>query len=315
MSEEGFSDQHVKISKCYKGRYSDIVKDIFNDSDALGARDELVKTFNVEETANAFQMVVPTWSPMKTINWIASRSITNGGVPNYIFYQDSFRYNFCSINSLLAQSPSMKFWNTTLNIRQLQDIYNGEEISQYNIVRSTSNDLVFDVSSRMASGMFSSNMIYCDLLSKTINNQRFDYLDSFSSSKHLNEFPMNSKKVMRRPQSCTVVYFNHQNMWDEFPSDYPETWVLSRRSLMQQITSYKAEITVPGRSDYRVGMIIELEQNTIRNQTSNEEAEDLINKGKFLVTSLVHRIAKNEMETIMEITRESIISDINQWKV
>ena len=315
MSEEGFSDQHVKISKGYRGKYSDIVKDIFNDGDALGSRDEVSKKFKIEETSNAFQMVVPTWSPMKTINWIASRSITKSGVPNYIFYQDSFNYNFCSINSLLAQQPSMKFWNTTLNIRQIQDIYKGEEISQYNIVRSTSNDLVFDVSSRMASGMFSSNMIYCDLLTKSINNQEFDYIDSFSSSKHLNEFPMNSKKIMRYPKSCTVVYVNHQNMWNDFPSDYPETWVLHRRSLMQQIGSYKAEITVPGRSDYKVGMIIELEQNTIRNQTSNEEAEDLMNKGNFLVTSIVHRIAKNEMEDVIEICRDSVISDINNWKV
>ena len=312
MSEEGFIDQHVKDSKAYKGSLSKMALDLFSDADALGARDEVVNKFVVEETANAFQLVVPTWSPMKAINWVAARSVSRKGkAANYLFYQDSFKYNFISINSLVTQQPTMKFWDTTLNVRQLQQATSSEEISQYNIVRSSAVDLLFDVATRMASGMFASKMIAYDILSKTVNIQQFDYINDFDKSNHLNKFPINSKKVMRNPNSCTITYPIHSSMFDEFSSDFPETWLLQRRSLLQQITSYRGEIVVAGRTDYKVGMVVELNFHTVRNHTTKEESEERYHKGNYLVASINHRITKNEHECIMSVIKDSIITNLN----
>ena len=170
MSELAYFDQRVKLNRAYKGNFGAMAKSIFNDADGLGAEGKVSDTFNIEETGNAFQFIPPNWTPMKALNWIASRSISRyGKAANYVFYQDNKNYNFVSINSLIAKEPSMKFWDTTLNIRQLEGLYKGEPITQYNIVRSMANDLVFDVSSRAVSGMYASKLISCDLLSKTVN--------------------------------------------------------------------------------------------------------------------------------------------------
>lgn len=312
MSEEAFGDQHVKVSKAYKGNIGQMAKSIFNDEDALGAREKVGNKFVIEETGNAFQFVVPTWSPMKALNWLATRSVSRkDNAANYVFYQDSFKYNFVSINSLIAKEPTLKLWDTTLNVRQLQKLNLSENISQYNIVRSVSNDLVLDVASRMASGMYASTMIACDILSKTVNIQEFDYIKTFKDTNHLNKYPVASPKVMRNPRSTIVVYTNHSSMFDEFSSDFPENWLLQRRSLMQQINSYQSEIVVAGRSDYYVGMVIELNMNTIRNHTSNpEDAEEKMHKGKYLVTAIANRFSKNEMESVMCIVKDSIISNL-----
>lgn len=312
MSEEAYFDQRVKLNRVYKGNFGTMASSIFNDDDALGVSKKVGDKFLVEETGNAFQFLPPNWTPMKALNWIASRSVSRyGKAANYVFYQDSYNYNFVSINSLIGKEPSMKFYNTTLNIRQLENIYKGEAITQYNIVRSMSNDLIFDVSSRAVSGMYASTMIACDLLSKTVNVQKYDFRNEFDTTNHLNKYPMNSTKVARNPKACTVVYTSHINMWEEFSSDYPETWLLQRRSLMQQINSYKAEIVVPGRSDYKCGMTIQLEMNTVRNHSiDSEEALEVMHKGKYLVTGIMHRIAKNEHECIMSLAKESIITNL-----
>jgi hypothetical protein len=138
-----------------------------------------------------------------------------------------------------------------------------------------------------------------------------DELSEFKATNRLNQYPLNSSKVARNPKACIVVYTNHINMWDEFESDEPEKWLLQRRSLIQQIKSYKGEIVVAGRTDYFAGMTIELECNTVRNHTIDPElAVDMLNKGKYLVTSIMWRIAKNECEAIMTLARDSIITDL-----
>jgi len=100
------------------------------------------------------------------------------------------------------------------------------------------------------------------------------------------------------------------NMYDEFQSDDPETWLLQRRSLVQQIGSYVSEITVAGRSDYVCGMTIELETNTVRNHPTSEDAVEKMNKGKFLVVAIHHRISKAEMECILRVVKESLIINL-----
>ncbi len=317
MSEEGYCDAHVKLARGFKGNLATIAKQIFNDFDSLAVNEAVSKKIVIEDTANAFQILVPNWSPFKTLNWVASRSTSvakeegQKEVANYVCYQDVFKYNFVSINSLIdVQEPAMKFYNTTLNVRQLAGIYHGENITQYNIIRTMANDLVFDISSRLASGMFASRMIACDLLSKTINIQEFDYIDSFKNSKHLNPYPMNSKKVMRNPSSCVVTYVMQNQAFDEFQSDFPEDWLLQRRSLMQQINSYTAEIVVPHHSSYYVGMVVDIFFATVRNNKNDSDAEETLNKGRYLVTAINTRLSKSEGESILCVVKESIIRDL-----
>ncbi|MDD4242727.1 MAG: hypothetical protein PHG08_00305 [Bacilli bacterium] len=310
MSEEAFSDLHVKISKAYKGVLSEIAKSVFSDGDALGAREEVANKLVVEKTDNSFAVVVPTWSPIKTLNWLAARSINKNGVANYVFYQDSFNYNFISIDQLMSKDPKIVFWDTTLNVRQLQDVYKGEDISAYNIVRQSTNDLAFDISTKMMTGVFSSTMINCDLLNRSINIQEFDYIDSFDKSNHLNKYPTNSSKVMRNPHSCVVMYVNHHQMFDNIESDYPEKWLLQRRSLTRQIDSYRTEIVVAGRTDYKCGTVVDYRFNTVRSHDTDDEAEELLNKGNYLIAAINHRIAKNEHECIIQLVKDSSIMDL-----
>ena len=95
-------------------------------------------------------------------------------------------------------------------------------------------------------------------------------------------------------------------MHDEFGTDDPMSWVLERKSLMQQIEAYSVDITVPGRSDIFVGKTIDFEYNTIQFYESAEDAKETVYSGKYLITSINHRISRQEYELVMTLSKDSI---------
>lgn len=313
MSVEAFVDMHIKLGKSYKGNLSKIAARLFTDNDALGASDEIAKKSVFEETANAYQFVVPGWSPMKAINWIAARSVSRDfKTSNYLFYQDNFKYNFVSIDSLIVKPSTMKFVYTNINVKQLEK-NQLPGFSAYNIVRHAINDVVFDISDRMLHGAYASKLVVYDILSKKVYNQELDYIKDFGKTKHLNKFPFNSSKITRNPLSHIIYYPTHQGMFDEFGIDDPEMWVLQRSSLMNQIESHKTEITVPGRSDYYVGMTIDYVFNTVQHhdkKNGDKDAVENYHSGKYLVSAINHRFSRNEHECILSLVKDSITSNL-----
>lgn len=310
MSTEAFTDLHVKIGRAYRGQFSDIARRIFTEADALGAADDVAAKLRIEETSNGFKFVAPGWSPMKCINWVASRSISRAyNSSNYLFYQDNFRYNFVSIDSLIDQEPVINYINKSVNIRTIENSVELQGLdnlpNRYNIVRSASNDLVFDVTDRMLNGMYAGKLISYDIMSKKVNIKTYDYFDDFRKTKHLNEYPLNSPKLLRNPNSYVTYYPMHYYMHDGFETDEPASWVLQRRSLMRQIDAYSSEIVVAGRSDIHVGQTITYTQNTIQHHTNDDDAIDNTHTGKYLITAICHRFSQNEHEMVLSISKDS----------
>ena len=310
MSVEAFTDLHVKIGRAYRGQFSDIARRIFSEADALGADENAVRNLRIDETENGFKFVAPGWSPMKCINWVASRSISRKyKSANYLFYQDNFRFNFVSLDSLIDQEPVMHYINKSVNIRTLEttvELQGSTDIpTRYNLVRSASNDLVFDVTDRMLNGMYAGKLIAYDIMSKKVNIKTFDYFDEFKKSKHLNEYPLNSPKMLRNPNSYVTYYPMHYYMHDGFETDEPAKWVLQRRSLMRQIDAYSSEIVVAGKTDVHVGQTITYTQNTVQHHVNDDDAIDYSHTGKYLITAICHRFSQNEHEMVLSISKDS----------
>jgi len=310
MSSEAFTDLHVKIGRAYRGQFSDIAKRIFTEADALGVSEDVAVRARIEETSNGFKFVAPGWSPMKCINWVASRSISRThNSPNYLFYQDNFRYNFVSLDSLIVQEPVISYINKSVNIRTIENSTELQGLddlpTRYNIVRSASNDLVFDITDRMLNGMYAGKLISYDIMSKKVNIKTYDYFDDFRKTKHLNEHPLNSPKLLRNPNSYVTYYPMHYYMHDGFETDEPASWVLQRRSLMRQIDAYSSEIVAPGRSDIHVGQTITYTQNTVQHHVDSDDAVDTTHTGKYLITAICHRFSQNEHEMVLSISKDS----------
>jgi len=310
MSVEAFTDMFVKLGRAYKGQLSEIVRKLFIASDALGAEEN---TIEIEPSSNAFKFVAPNWSPLKCINWICPRAISKeSNAPDYIFYEDMFKYNFKSISSLIAQDSYVTYYFNDIDPSAINDNKRILEmgISADCIVREFVNDKVFDIADRMLHGFYSSKLVEFDILSKKVNIKTFDYFDYFDKTTHLSKYPVNSKDFLRNPRTSTIYYPSQYYMHDEFGTDDPMSWVLERKSLMQQIEAHKIDITVPGRSDIFVGKTIDFQYNTIQFYESPEDAKESVYSGKYLISAINHRISRQEYEMVMTLTKDSISMEL-----
>ncbi len=310
MSEEGYGDMFTKLRRSYTGQLSEIVKRIFTEDDAMGSSSDI----EIEPTANAYKFVAPNWSPLKCINWFTARSISiASNAPDYVFYQDVFKFNFKSISSLISEESFIKYYYNDIDpstIAHDQELQQIKEINSYSIVESFVNDKVFDIADRMMLGFYASKLVEFDILSKKVNIKTLDYIDYFDKTKHLEEFPVNSKNFLRNPETHVVYYPTQFYLFDEFGSDDPMSWVLQRRSLLQQIESFRIDITVPGRSDIFVGKTIDFEYNTTQVHDTAEDAKEDTYSGKYLISAINHRLSRQNHQIVMTLVKDSITKDL-----
>lgn len=310
ISEEGFTDMFIKMGRAYSGQLSEIVKKIFSSEDALGSSANI----RIEPTSNSFKFVAPNWSPMKCLNWITPRSISlESKAPNYIFYEDMFKFNFVSISSLISADSYLKYFFNDIDPSAMGDdaqVSTQPDLNPFLAVREFVNDIVFDIADRMFQGFYASKLMEFDILSKKVNIKTLNYIEYFGKTPHLEKFPVNSTNFLMNPESNVVYYPTQYYMHDEFGTDDPMSWVLERKCLMQQIGAYSVDITVPGRSDMHVGKTIDFIYNTVQAHDEATDAKDAMYSGKYLIQAINHRISRQEHTMVMKLCKDSIATDL-----
>ena len=78
-----------------------------------------------------------------------------------------------------------------------------------------------------------------------------------------------------------------------------------------QAESTKIQVTVMGRTDYTVGMIVELDLNKMQPIQKNEDAKDNIFSGRYIVSAINHYINRDKHECSMELIKDSYVVDFN----
>jgi hypothetical protein len=84
-------------------------------------------------------------------------------------------------------------------------------------------------------------------------------------------------------------------------------------SFFKNLEKYKVQIEVAGRTDYTVGMIVDLNIPKI-SQITKEDADtrDLIISGKYLVSAMTHYISRSQHTCKMELVKNSLIFDLGE---
>jgi hypothetical protein len=84
-------------------------------------------------------------------------------------------------------------------------------------------------------------------------------------------------------------------------------------SRLKQAESTKLNVTVPGRTDYTVGMKVNVTLNKM-NPISKEEndVKDKIMSGDYIIAAISHSISRKKHECIMELTKDSYAADLDK---
>lgn len=308
MSVEAYVDINTKLSRAYNGQLSYIANILFSTKDGLNSDRDLF----LEETDNAFRFVIPMWSPIKTLNYIAARSISKQyKTANYLFYEDMKQYNFRSLTSLIDSDPYMYYQYNQMNLRNIRE--SGVDVDPFTIIRKFSIPLDFDITNRQLLGFYSSKLLNYDILGKKLNIKELDYFNTFNNRPHLdkrNSHPMSSIGTMRNSDAYVNFYPTNSYMFDDYETDNPVSWVLQRKMLLQELELHKVQIVVPGRSDMTVGKVIYIDYNTVQSHHDSTDAEDDLYSGNYLITAINHRMSRNEHEMIMSCVKENILRDL-----
>jgi hypothetical protein len=308
MSVESYVDINTKLSRSYNGQLSYIANILFSTKDGLNSDKDMF----LEETDNAFRFVIPMWSPIKTLNYLAARSVSKEyKTANYLFYEDTKKFNFRSVSSLIDQDPFAYYQYNSANIRNIREM--GNDINAFSIITQFTIPLDFDITTRQISGFYASKLLNYDILSKRVNVKEIDYFNTFDNRPHLDKKmgnPISSQGTMRDPNVFVNFYPTNTYMFDDYETDNPLSWVIQRKMMLQELELHKIQITVPGRSDMTVGKVIYVDYNTVQTHHDQLDAKENLYTGNYLVTGINHRMSRNEHQMVISCVKEDILRNL-----
>lgn len=310
ISIESMIDTNKKLSKVFSGKISDIVSTfIYDPIDGL----ETKKKFVLENTRNTIKYVSPYWSPVKNLTFLADNSISETQSPSFLFFENRDGFNFRSLEKMYEGQVHQKF---------VMDRYTRDDFPQggnalniledYKRIGTIDYSVNYDYMDRLRSGMLSSKLISYDSTKKTYTVKNYSARSRFPSQKHLNKNPNFSKEVVARANSLHILFPRAFETFTSF-GDTTNARVLQERiSFLKMAESQKITITVPGRLDYTVGMVVDVtifKRQPVKKTDRQDELIDQVHSGKYLIAAIGHTIQPTGHDCVIELIKDSMNKD------
>jgi hypothetical protein len=307
ISQDAYSLMQRKVVGSYKGTISDIVSQITKSQ----FETELV---TMKETDNTHSFIIPSWTPYKTLNWLAKRAVSasNREDCSFLFYENLDGNHFTSIHSL-TNKPALGNYNyhqpnVSIDISSNKGLY--KKFSQIEDLKFNRH---FDKVKEIDNGVYASQIVSLDLVTKEYSSQQFDYLEHFDRTDSVETYPLIAresnlnvnKNIQASFNFVGTSSFSQDGIDDNFRySDF----TLKRRSSILRARSSSLSIIVSGDSNRRVGDVVSLDVPKLEPMEDGSlDPKDRMLSGRYLVTSLQHVINKEKgYTTRLELSRDSL---------
>jgi hypothetical protein len=318
MTKPAFDSMNTKRSRAYSGFTHDIVKSI------LGETDLAVDAAAIEDSVTKIKFISNYWTPMKCISYCASRSMDVKAMsPNFIFYEGNKGFQFVSVNSLfdpkidkdMLESAKRNYsWDASTT---RTDLGNGlgsvsdqaaklTQILDLKVVRQ------FNYLRNLMLGAYSNRVVEHDILRKTLRDNTYNYWYNFEDNNHLGTKPVHSKyidfnDVDSEVSSRTIFTHAHSGITEDRSAKIQA----ARIPLLSQLEFIAFDITVVGRTDVQVGELIWMNIKSAEpiidesGAAPDKDYTDQRLSGRYLISAIQHRIASNEHQMIMRVTKDS----------
>jgi len=315
-SREFVINQRSRVRRNLVGSYSDIVETMLKtDLDSN-------KKLNIEPSADNKKITAPNIKPFDVISIAIKNAVSKKfNQSTYLFWESTSGFNFRTLGDMYSAAPVMQYESTVAGKRTkdgVRDIL--AELSAIEGYRITgSPDTVYNY----ATGIFSSELIVHDIISKSYQKHIYNYSDNFSEEQHLGTKPL----AVNDPDGISVSSFPSaqylkptvgvgidQSFNDEF---YQYVYGSNKLELMQARNSQlsmmesalQLNIDVVGTTIVKAGDIVEIVIPSVSAvKTTKNETEDMLYNGNFLIRSLRHDFdIINEKHTMsMNVTKDAI---------
>jgi hypothetical protein len=323
-------DRQQKVNQSWSFQFPDqIIRNIFKTHFPLST-----KTITTEEPLYKQNLVVPSWSPFKTINWLTTRSITDKQSPgrgiaaNFVFYETQNGFFFQSVAALLKQDVGLHpFTGNPMQYVYHPGSYrpttqpNFEE--DFRAVKNFYFEDTFDVVKNLALGFYANKLTTYDIITKEVEEHEFDLAADWEKQLHLESPKKVDGQKSSIPASLTkdgyyqsynqmeMLFPKHHNLFgdndaiNESSEKHPDQWLQQRVSQLQALSHIKLNIKVPGDLTRTVGEIVEVMLPSPEPQ-GQDMNYDKFRKGRYLITGIRHQFLKTDYNTHLQLQKDSL---------
>lgn len=309
ISKEFISDSNTRIKKSIYGNIEESAKKIIS-GDGLQTEKNVV----TEKTTNDIKFASNFWSPVKCLGYLASSAISGQKSPSFLFFENRNGFNFVSINALLQGDVFQRFTKDNYT----RDIDSSDvSISSYkNIIKDYSKiidlnvPVITDYITAVKSGQVYSKVISHDILTKRYHVKDYSLLKDVRLFKLLNDNLSHTSNTIGDNSSVISVIPRYYNNYMGY-SDNSNYKILQRRnSFFENLKKQKITIEVFGRTEYTVGLVVEVDIPAVRQiskEDSNEKVKDKLLSGRYLITAVSHKIDRENHICKLELMKNSVL--------
>jgi hypothetical protein len=341
-SQEVFIDSIAKIYKTFSGRVDEVAAKVYVDYLQTGRNIVINKDNQFVDSEDSTVMVIPNdfdnqvkftcpgWGAMKTLSWLASKSLTSDKkAADTLFYESSKAFYFGSIGSIMKSFTDQKkvaasFYYSPSNHRIIEGpiAVNGVQYTapnlnrEYKIVEDFRVLDQFNTLKSNQNGYYANQVLTVDLMNKGYKYNDFDYVASFDNYNHLDKFAPFTSGQFRNPNLVTQVAYQTPGMFDGITGNIDERVAAikqARMSLLGGLTNIRIEGTVPGRTDFEVGSVVYFGMPKLGPKDGKDQTEafDEYMSGLYLVSAIRHKIDVQKHVMIVEMVKDSFDTAIH----
>jgi len=281
--------------------------------------DHKIHIKNVLGTFDNRSYVIPYWSPLYAINWLAhrSRAQVNTTMCDYVLFQNSDGHHFVPISALKRAPVAFVYTNYPDGFRS-DDNNRMMESELRNILSVVIEDMT-DKIKQQNLGMLSSAICAHDMTTKTWNTVQFSYDKAFTNDgSHLEKnplVPVGKLDYTNAPDAHIRFYpKSSYTMAGLAQAHDPEEMILTRQSLLNQINSVNLIVTCHGDTNVKVGSVIEYRPITKESTKKKDKFEDDYLRGRYLITTIKHMVTDREHKMVMTLSRDSFAEPLADRK-
>jgi len=314
-SKEFVINQRSRVRRNLVGSYSEIVETML-ETDLKSN-----KVRNIEPSADNKKIIAPNIKPLDVIAIATKNAVSKKfDQSTYFFWESTSGFNFRTLGDMYSQTPVMTYESSVPGKRTkdgARDILAElSAIENYRI--SGSPDTVWNY----ATGIFSSELIVHDIISKSYQKHIYTSSDNFAKEQHLGDTPL----VSNDPDGIDVSSFPSKQYLKPtvgigsdqgFEDQYDQyAYNSNRLNLMQSRNSQLAmlesalqlNIDVVGTTIVKAGDIVGIIIPSVAAvKTTKDETQDMLYKGNFLIRSIRHdfNIIDEKHTMSMNVTKDA----------
>lgn len=304
ITPESIIDLNKKVSKAFMGTSDKIIERLLK-ADGLNTS----KKYELESAVNNIKFVSPFWTPFKCITYAASRGQTADQFKSsaFLFFETNKGYRLKSSNTLLSNKARCKYIYSNDPARQGSQYTDRSVASEMSKIYTLTMDSKFNIMERLSNGVYQHTMWNHNILLKTLTKSYYDYKSDFSKTSHLDAHLPISKGYAYGTNVVSNVT-TYPQIHANINEDNYHKIMTNKVPLMNQLEMLKFDITVHGRTDVEVGDVLDLSIAGMEVLNADDKNKVLDNRynGKYLATSILHRITPQKHQMVIQVIKESI---------